>query len=512
MALADLARSRWEAAGGRPAMRVSPAGDPWPEHVTADFQDVEIGIARTRAEYDGSAVVEQVEAAYLQAIRAADSLIYIENQYLTVPSIASALRTRLLDCSRLELIIVTPRLPGGWLEEQTMGAGRQRFVDRLPTAEAADRIRVVYPWVKDAAGDPQSVMVHAKLMIVDDQHLHLGSSNLACRSMGLDTECDLLVDARETVHKDAIQKLRRRLMAEHLGVSVDQLAEQEAASESVIKAMHELQSERRGVSDLETVDAIEEPWTDLAITLADPEAPIAAEDFAGDLFGAMQIRPAMRRGAKALLLAGALLAAWLIWRLSPLSEWTNPERMWPLMETLRASPWAGPAVLGLFLVGSLVAFPVTALVAATAIALGPWSGFGWALAGCLLGATATYGVGRLVGGKRLERLLGGWVSDAADRLRGGGIIPIMVLRNVPIAPFTFVNVVAGATVGFRDFLIGTALGMAPGVAAVTLLGDRLGSALENPDAASLALLALAVVVWIGVARGLQVLSNRFLER
>ena len=80
---------------------------------------------------------------------------------------------------------------------------------------------------------------------------------------------------------------------------------------------------------------------------------------------------------------------------------------------------------------------------------------------------------------------------------------------MPIAPFTVVNVVAGASaIRFRDYLVGTALGMGPGIAAVTLLGDRLRGVLEQPTPGNVALLALAIAVWIGLAVGLQALSNR----
>jgi uncharacterized membrane protein YdjX (TVP38/TMEM64 family) len=179
---------------------------------------------------------------------------------------------------------------------------------------------------------------------------------------------------------------------------------------------------------------------------------------------------------------------------------------------LRASPWAGPVVLATFVVGSLLAFPVTVLVAATAVALGPWSGFAWALTGCLLAASVTYGLGHLLGKNRLEALLGGWVSKAARRLRGGGIVPVMVLRNVPVAPFTVINVVAGATIRFRDYVLGTFLGMAPGIAAVTIMGDRLRGVWEDPTPTSISLFVLATVFWVVIALGLQLVSNRLADR
>ena len=55
-----------------------------------------------------------------------------------------------------------------------------------------------------------------------------------------------------------------------------------------------------------------------------------------------------------------------------------------------------------------------------------------------------------------------------------GILSVTAVRLVPIAPFTVVNLAAGALgISFRDYLIGTILGIAPGLIAMTLLGDRL---------------------------------------
>jgi len=89
---------------------------------------------------------------------------------------------------------------------------------------------------------------------------------------------------------------------------------------------------------------------------------------------------------------------------------------------------------------------------------------------------------------------------------------MMILRNVPIAPFTVVNLIAGAArIPFRDFLIGTLIGMAPGIAALTILGDRLRGALQSFSWGNFGWLLLAIALWIGIALGLQVLSNRLAD-
>ena len=77
----------------------------------------------------------------------------------------------------------------------------------------------------------------------------------------------------------------------------------------------------------------------------------------------------------------------------------------------------------------------------------------------------------------------------------GGVLAVVVLRLVPVAPFTLVNLVAGAThLRARDFLLGTALGMTPGILAVTVFSDRLAVALWHPSGTALALLAAAAAL------------------
>jgi uncharacterized membrane protein YdjX (TVP38/TMEM64 family) len=196
----------------------------------------------------------------------------------------------------------------------------------------------------------------------------------------------------------------------------------------------------------------------------------------------------------------------------PIREWSDPSRLGNLLDDLRDSPWIGPIVVSGFLIGSFLVFPVTGMIAATGIALGPTSGLLWASVGSLVGATVTYGVARMMPEQTIENLAGPWIGKMGRRFERGGIVPIMVARNVPIAPFTLINIVAGgARIRYRDFIVGTVLGMGPIVAALTILGDRLRGAWEAPTALNIFLLALAVVCWFLLACGLQSLSNRWLS-
>lgn len=218
----------------------------------------------------------------------------------------------------------------------------------------------------------------------------------------------------------------------------------------------------------------------------------------------------MRRGLVRLLglfiLIGALL---VLWRYSPLGDLMVPGRLGIWLDRLSQSAWAGPIVVAGFLLGSFIVVPVTAMIAATGIALGPQDGFLWASVGSAVAVTINYGLARMVPEPAIERWVGPWVGRMGQRFKRGGVVAIMVARNLPFAPFTLINVVAGgARIPFRDYMIGTILGMGPIIAALTILGDRLRGAWEAPTPANMVLLGLAILLWFVLAWGLQWVSNR----
>lgn len=220
-------------------------------------------------------------------------------------------------------------------------------------------------------------------------------------------------------------------------------------------------------------------------------------------------RRALLRLVMVALLVGAILAAW---QYSPVGDWRDPSRLSTMLDRLSESPWAGPLVIAGFLIGSLMVFPVTAMIAATGIALGPANGLLWASLGSFAGATMNYGLARMLPQPTLENWVGPWVGRFGARFERGGIVPVMVARTLPVAPFTLINLVAGgARIPYRDFLIGTVLGMGPIIVALTILGDRMRDAWESPTVLNFMLLGVAIVSWFLLALGLQALSNRWLS-
>ena len=507
-ALAENVRERWSLAGGSLAERRRTRVAPWPSGIKPDFRDVPIRIVRTRAQHDGRPALMEVEAAYLEAIATAEKLIYIETQYLTAPVIAQALRARLIEREDLDLVLVTSAQPSGWLEMQTMGHARARFLSHLRDLDCAARVHVVYPWVgRDE--QRENVKVHAKLMIVDDRFLQIGSANLNKRSMYVDTECDLRVEPETAEHRRTIENVRNELLAEHLGIEADAVAEHLRGPRPVGELLKTAAQADRGVAPLELPAASLNSATQSLTHLADPEKPLEPHVFIGDMFDARRVKPLAGRIKHLAAIVLALLVLIGLWRVSPLSDWRGVAQLLAYVDAVGGSAWAGPAVLGAFVGLSFVMFPVTVMIAATALVLGPWQGFMWALAGCLASGAANYAAGRFLGRRLLRGRMLGLVKTLRSKIRRSSLFGVALVRNLPIAPFTMVNLAAGAaSVPFRDFMTGTVLGMTPGIAALTILGDRLAGFWRDPSPGNVALLLLAAALWIGIALGLQAVSNR----
>jgi uncharacterized membrane protein YdjX (TVP38/TMEM64 family) len=80
---------------------------------------------------------------------------------------------------------------------------------------------------------------------------------------------------------------------------------------------------------------------------------------------------------------------------------------------------------------------------------------------------------------------------------------------VPIAPFTLVNLVAGASrIPLSDYMIGTILGMLPGLILMSALGYQIITILTKPTLLNVTLFILAVVAWIAASLGAQALVLR----
>ncbi|MGD8673926.1 MAG: VTT domain-containing protein [Thiogranum sp.] len=499
-ALGELARERWHTATGQRLSAPQPAedSDPWPEGVRVDLAGASVGIARTYPEYEDRQAIREVQQLLIDAIAAARNTIYIENQYFTAHSVGDALAARLAEDDGPEVVVILPQRTVGWLSQNTMDVLRERLIKRLNAADRHDRLRVYYPHVPGL--DTQCINVHAKVIVIDDVLLRVGSANFNNRSMGLDTECDLAIEAgSEARVREAVVAWRNRLLAEHLDVTATAVGKALAEQGSIIRAIDTLSHSGRTLKPFEFCVTEEVDALVPEAQISDPEAPIDADQLARQLVADDEKQPARR---SLIALASVLIVALLIaatWRWTPLSEWIDLKAGIDRLGSLRGA-WTAPLVVTvIYIVAGLMIFPVTLLIVATGVAFGATYGFAYALLGAELSALVTYAIGQYLGHDAVRSLSNRWVSRVSRRLAQQGLLAIITLRVVPVAPFSVINLVAGAShIRFRDFALGTLLGMAPGILALTVFSDQVVAAIAAPETVRLAsLLLLAVVIGAG---------------
>jgi phospholipase D1/2 len=232
-ALGDLARKRWEMAGGDPLPDPETESDRWPDELKPQFRNVEVAIARTRSSVDGREPVREIEALFVDMIRGARRFIYAENQYFSSRVVTDEICKRLAEPDGPEFVIVNPKTSQGWLDDEVMSPARAELLERVRQCDCHGRFRIYTPVTQ--GGD--DIYVHSKITIADDRQLRVGSANINNRSLGFDSECDLLIDAGHPGNEaaaDAIGELRCDLLAEHLGVSVDTVAAKLAETGSLV--------------------------------------------------------------------------------------------------------------------------------------------------------------------------------------------------------------------------------------------------------------------------------------
>lgn len=271
--LGDACRERWSASGGSSLLAIDGGGDCWPDALHSDFLNSQVGISRTLPAMEGQEPVHEIEALYVALIARARRLIYAESQYFASRRVAEAIARRLEEPEGPEVIIINPVTADGWLEPVAMDTARARLVAALREQDGHRRFRIYHPFT--ARGVP--IYVHAKVTVIDDQVIRIGSSNFNNRSLCLDTECDVTIDAAASDNPQdtasTIAAIRDGLIAEHLGVDRDVVSGKLAQTGSLIEAIDTLKTSGRSLRDyvLPELTTLGEWLADTK--LLDPEGP-----------------------------------------------------------------------------------------------------------------------------------------------------------------------------------------------------------------------------------------------
>lgn len=183
------------------------------------------------------------------------------------------------------------------------------------------------------------------------------------------------------------------------------------------------------------------------------------------------------------------------WHWTPLREYADPRLVARAIRWVARSEWMPLIVLGVYVASNVVMFPITVLCFATILALGTHPGLLYATVGSLLAALVAYAGGRRYGAKAMQEVEG--LTRMREAMQKGGILQITLLRLLPLAPFSVVNIMAGAArVRFIPFSVGTILGMLPGNLVFTAFGRQLRQMIANPTPAEIAIM---IVVTVGAS-------------
>jgi phosphatidylserine/phosphatidylglycerophosphate/cardiolipin synthase-like enzyme/uncharacterized membrane protein YdjX (TVP38/TMEM64 family) len=495
-ALSSVARARWEAATGEALHPIEVPGDGWPEGIPVHLRDVTTAVSCTAAPCAERGGVREIERLYLDMIAAARRYIYIENQYFTSQAIADALRARLAEPDGPEIVLLTRLLSHGWLEEVTMQALRTRFVRELRAADTHGRFRACYAHV-EGLKEGTCIDLHSKLMIVDDEWLRVGSSNLSNRSMGVDSECDVTFEARgDATLREAIRTFRDSLIAEHTGTEPAAVAEAIARHGSMAAAIEVLP---RGTRHIEELEAPELPETQLNLAaVADLEKPLPLESIVRE-FAPDTSAPLMPGRRVLALLCVVFAGLALAWTYTPLAHVVTRQNVIEWGQAFSQLAWAPLLVILAYTPASYAMFPRWFITMVSVIAFGPWRGFAYGMCGMILAAVVSYAPGRLVRRDTVRRLAGPRLNRMSAALYHRGALAVAIVRMIPIAPFVVVNLVMGAMrIRLRDFVLGSLVGIVPGMLAATVLSEQVSRLLVKPAQINGWLIAIAVVLMVTI--------------
>jgi len=200
----------------------------------------------------------------------------------------------------------------------------------------------------------------------------------------------------------------------------------------------------------------------------------------------------------------AVVALAVVWRATGAGAWTDPERIHEMLRALGDSPWAIPAVWGVFVVATLVMVPINALFVAVGLTFGFVQALALSMSGALLATGVIDWIGRRFDVDPLLARAPDWVRRLKRRgLERAGVLQLTAMRLLPLGPFATVNLIwAASGVPRHRVFAATFVGLMPGVTATSALGEGLGLALNGFEPLDVALLVggclgLLALTWLG---------------
>lgn len=487
-AMGDIFRERWLISGSELLPHLDPA-DPvfnWPGKNEPDLGWAKVALARTIPGDDAREQTHQIERLYLRAIAAAKRFIYIEDQYLTSSAVVQALAQALKAGHGPELVMVTSVQARDWMRQWSMGFLRDLTLDFLTRSDPHQRLGIYYPVSRKQAD--QAIKVKSNAMIVDDRLIILGSAHLNNRSMVLDIECDLAVDAADDpLSRQAVARLRDRLLAEHTGLSEEQVAQGLAESSMAATIATAQKPPGRALLPIPKPNPVKKEELN--------HRTVPLEQLLGSLVKAVewpQRKRALIRFSVGLL---AIVAIMYLWGQIIPDQYLDPEGLLLNLGGLAKHSLAPVVAILAITLGGALFIPLTVFIIITGAIFDPVLATLLSMAGVMLNSGLMYSLGLTLKPNYLRRLGGPKLGQMSRRLTQKAFWVMFFLRLMPVTPVQLVSVAAGvARMPLAPFLLGTMAGILPYTLLLIFLSGQIKGIMADPTPGKLALLIGIVLI------------------
>jgi len=171
-----------------------------------------------------------------------------------------------------------------------------------------------------------------------------------------------------------------------------------------------------------------------------------------------------------------LVAVALTIYFTPLREILNPKNVQAWLKDISTEWWAPLVFILLYCSATTFFFPpATALSLAAGAIWGWFIGGLWVLCASSVASAIPYFIGRS-GGGWLSNKIPAQAQQLYKKLQNEGFTTLLLMRLVPIVPYTVLNYAAGlANIKTRDYLVATAIGTIPGIFIFTYLSDSIAA-------------------------------------
>src|SRR3989338_1054481 len=183
----------------------------------------------------------------------------------------------------------------------------------------------------------------------------------------------------------------------------------------------------------------------------------------------------MNKITKFIILVAVILVAGFIVRYTPLSQYFTKEHIVSFLEFLRGQWWGPVVFILIYGIGCVIALPGSLLTLTGGAVFGMFWGTIYNVLAANFGASLAFFTARYLGRDFIQGLLkNGKLADFDKGIQSSGFKTIFRLRLIPVVPFNGLNFGAGlSSVKYRDYLLGSFLGMLPGTFIYTYFADAL---------------------------------------